>query len=99
TSETFRRELIEKIRALALHRRHGPGGARITTPEALARERRRLEGRVEAPGIAPSVDELARNALRPLPPTVPRVLLIGASTGGPQALNAMLAVIGPVIDQ
>jgi two-component system chemotaxis response regulator CheB len=31
--------------------------------------------------------------------TTPRVLLIGSSTGGPQALNAILASIGPVIDQ
>ena len=37
--------------------------------------------------------------LRPLPLMPPRVLLIGASTGGPQALNRLLAQVGSVIDQ
>jgi two-component system chemotaxis response regulator CheB len=35
-------------------------------------------------------------AVRPVPP---RVLLIGSSTGGPQALNSVLGAIGPVIDK
>ena len=38
-------------------------------------------------GAGPDPD----NLLRPFPPTPPRVLLIGASTGGPQALNALVA--------
>ena len=37
--------------------------------------------------------------LRPMPLTPPRVLLIGASTGGPQALNALVAQIGSVIER
>jgi two-component system chemotaxis response regulator CheB len=36
--------------------------------------------------------------LRPLAPTLPRVLLIGSSTGGPQALDAIVGAIGKVID-
>ena len=36
--------------------------------------------------------------MRPVPSTKPRVLLIGASTGGPPALNAVLGAIGRVID-
>ena len=37
--------------------------------------------------------------LRPFPPMPPRVLLIGASTGGPQALNTLLGRLNGVIDQ
>ncbi len=37
--------------------------------------------------------------LRPLATTMPRVLLIGASTGGPQALGKMLSSLGSVIDR
>jgi two-component system chemotaxis response regulator CheB len=34
-----------------------------------------------------------------MPVTPPRVLVIGASTGGPQALNAIMAELGSVIDR
>jgi two-component system chemotaxis response regulator CheB len=37
--------------------------------------------------------------LRPFSATPPRVLLVGSSTGGPQALMNLVANIGPVIDQ
>jgi two-component system chemotaxis response regulator CheB len=37
--------------------------------------------------------------LRPWPAMTPRVLAIGASTGGPQALNALVAQIGGLIDR
>jgi two-component system chemotaxis response regulator CheB len=36
---------------------------------------------------------------RPFGPQPPRVLLIGSSTGGPQALTALVAEIGPLIDR
>ncbi|MGA8965399.1 MAG: chemotaxis protein CheB, partial [Pseudolabrys sp.] len=37
--------------------------------------------------------------LRPMPTTPPRVLLIGSSTGGPQALNTLIAEIGGVLQR
>lgn len=37
--------------------------------------------------------------LRPLPHTVPRVLVIGSSTGGPQALNTVITGISKMIDR
>jgi two-component system, chemotaxis family, protein-glutamate methylesterase/glutaminase len=37
--------------------------------------------------------------LRPLPSVPPRILLIGSSTGGPQALGAIVGRIGGIIDQ
>jgi two-component system chemotaxis response regulator CheB len=121
TSLSFRRELIDKIRALGSRRKRGPIGARIIAPSAFvapARNERRageteldapspdarsldarsLDARSLAPVFAPGAAEPGRILLRPFPPTTPRVLLIGSSTGGPQALNALLGVIGQVID-
>jgi len=88
-SPTFRRELIEKIRTLGLRAR-----------------RLRLD-RVASPPLQPAAKPAAPAApvgrsglvLRPMPLTAPRVLLIGCSTGGPQALNAIIAKIGGVIDR
>ena len=40
-----------------------------------------------------------RIKLRPFSPIMPRVLLLGASTGGPQALNAIVSRIGPLVDR
>jgi two-component system, chemotaxis family, protein-glutamate methylesterase/glutaminase len=81
-STSFRRELIDKIHAL--------GGRRWRQAEVRA-----------APAAA--VDPARRGdhagvKLLPFPPLPPRVLLVGSSTGGPQALNAMLGRLNGVID-
>jgi two-component system, chemotaxis family, protein-glutamate methylesterase/glutaminase len=88
--EAFRRELIDKIRTLGLRRRRGrsPGQQSLGTAEL----------HLDAPGIAPGAVDGVGIAVRAFPPVPPRVLLIGASTGGPQALNGIVAAIGPVID-
>src|SRR5437660_515379 len=92
TSISFRRELIDKIRALGSRRKRGLTGARIIAPPAFAApvrgEPRASEVHLEASGIVPGAVEPARIQLRPFSPTTPRVLLIGSSTRGPQALNA-----------
>ena len=84
-SPTFRRELIEKIRTLGL------------------RAKRLRLGRVASPPLQPAAQPAPVShsglVLRPMPLTAPRVLLIGCSTGGPQALNAIVAKIGSVIDR
>jgi two-component system chemotaxis response regulator CheB len=102
TSASFRRELIDKIRALGSRRKRGLTGARIIAPSAFVApargEHRTGERHLDPPAIALGAAEPARILLRPFPPTPPRVLLIGSSTGGPQALNALLGVIGSVID-
>ena len=89
-AETFRRDLIEKIRHL---------GAR----------RRRLPATVTSPPLAPAADRgrdihvrpavPAQPVLRPFGTVAPRALLIGSSTGGPQALMSLIAELGPVIDR
>jgi two-component system chemotaxis response regulator CheB len=102
TSPEFRRELIDKVRALGARRKHGPAAARLyapTVPVGPARRRADETGAsVEAPSIAPSAPEPAKLRLRPLPVMPPRVLLIGSSTGGPQALNAVISNIHAIID-
>ena len=118
TKSAFRRELIDKIRALGYRRKGGPARPRIVpapvapslspapaparVPAAAYAEHRAVEEHYEpgdAASLAPSIPDPDKVLLRPFPMTTPRVLLIGASTGGPQALNAILATIGPVIDQ
>ncbi len=92
TSISFRRELIEKVRAL------GQRAKRFRGVPSVARE--------VAPSIVPDRPHLTPReagrgplALRPMPTMPPRVLLIGASTGGPQALNAIIAQIGSVFER
>lgn len=89
-AETFRHDLIEKIRHL---------GAR----------RRRSSVTVASPPLAPSADHGREAHVRPAAPqqpvlrpfgtVAPRALLIGSSTGGPQALISLITELGPVIDR
>jgi two-component system, chemotaxis family, protein-glutamate methylesterase/glutaminase len=96
TSQSFQRELIDKIRALGARRKRGPIAPRVIVPGPAFAPARADQPPLDAPSGAPEPDKIL---LRPLPPITPRVLLIGASTGGPQALNAIVAEIGSVIDQ
>jgi two-component system chemotaxis response regulator CheB len=92
-SAAFRRELIEKIRQLGLRckrLRSAPA-----QPGAPYEAKPTLQPRFRAEAAAPVQTEIV---LRPMPLMQPRVLVIGSSTGGPQALNLILAQIGRVID-
>jgi len=90
-SPSFRRDLIEKIRQLGLRSkrlRFGNLRARVSGTEAPAA----LPPKLRVSAAQPIT-------LRPLPATAPRVLVIGSSTGGPQALNAIVTQIGSVLDR
>jgi two-component system, chemotaxis family, protein-glutamate methylesterase/glutaminase len=90
-ADTFKNDLLFKIRHL---------GARLRRP-------------IASPSIAPVVpavgkvrDPIARPVAPGTPVSIrafgmvaPRALLIGSSTGGPQALMALIAEIGSVIDR
>ena len=91
TSAAFRRELIEKIKALGSRRRRH---ALPVPPPRLGDPLRQ----VASPTLVPAQTHPTIK-LRQFPPLAPRVLLIGSSTGGPQALNGLLARISSVIDQ
>lgn len=89
---TFHRELIEKIRQLGLRAlRRQSSAARLNTllakPAGL-----RAPLRHSLSAAHPEVE------LRPMPLTPPRVLVIGSSTGGPQALNTVLTQIRGVLE-
>jgi two-component system, chemotaxis family, protein-glutamate methylesterase/glutaminase len=91
---SFRRDLIEKIRQLGLRSkrmRHVSGRAASALPAK------------SSPPLQPHLPthESAHPpvALRGMPATPPRVLLIGASTGGPQALNNIVSQIAGVLER
>jgi two-component system chemotaxis response regulator CheB len=88
TSTAFRRELIEKIVELGARRRRRRGEAWGPTPAALLR-----------PGSRPASASPRPIALRPFSIIPPRVLLVGASTGGPQALRGLLSRLAGVCDR
>ena len=91
-SLSFRRELIEKVRQLGLRakRLRFAGSAQPARGEkpALPAGRRTLEAH-----------EPSSLVLRAMPTTPPRVLLIGASTGGPQALNSLIGKLDGVLER
>ena len=92
TVEIFHHDLIQKIRSL---------GAKV----------RRAAPAIASPALAPALpaDKPASSARPAVTHTAlmrrafgmqqPRVLVIGSSTGGPQALMALIAELGPVIDR
>jgi two-component system, chemotaxis family, protein-glutamate methylesterase/glutaminase len=88
-ADTFHHDLIQKIRHLA---------AKVRRPA------------VASPPLAPALDRVREPvAKRPLAQTplmrrsfgisAPRAVLIGSSTGGPQALMSLVTEIGAVIDR
>ena len=90
-AEIFHHDLIQKIRSL---------GAKVrrSAPAAPARRwRRPRPAREPRPAPAPVAQpQLLRRAFSM---QAPRALLIGSSTGGPQALMTLVAEIGAVIDR
>jgi two-component system chemotaxis response regulator CheB len=95
TAPEFRRELIEKIRQL--------GARRKRRCEALASRTEDSAHAAVLPHKAADGIPFGRAAadvkLRPWSQRIPRVLLIGSSTGGPQALTVVLSELGPVCDR
>lgn len=97
TSTSFRRELIDKIKALGTRRKRAVTSGAMHAFKLHPLDKTGLR-QVASPSLAPVHDHPALK-LRPFPPVPSRVLLIGASTGGPQALNAMLARLNCIVDQ
>src|SRR5262249_48171 len=93
-STAFRRDLIEKIRQLGLRAKRLRG---TVAPARVPVETK------SAPSIVPQVvEETAAPPsviLRPMPTMPPGVLLIGSATGGPQAVNTLVAELGSIIQR
>ena len=89
-AETLHHDLVQKIRSL---------GAKIRRPAPA------LPSPPLAPGLERSREPLPAPVALSQPPRrafsalAPRALVIGSSTGGPQALMALVAEIGAVIDR
>lgn len=89
-ADTFRQDLLHKIRHL---------GARVRRPQSVASPPL-VPNAARAPAPRPAVPAAVPVPVRrPFSQTTPRVLLIGSSTGGPQALMTLVAEIGAVIDR
>src|SRR5512141_2062145 len=93
-AETFHHDLIQKIRHLGARARRR---AQPSASPSMAPAPERARGLPAQPAAAPVAQlQLAR---QPFSMLAPRVLLIGSSTGGPQALMTLVAEIGSVIDR
>ncbi|MDB5576464.1 MAG: chemotaxis response regulator protein-glutamate methylesterase, partial [Bradyrhizobium sp.] len=106
-AEIFHHDLIQKIRSLGAKVRRtapaspahpatshpAPGHSTTSPPLAPALSREPLS---RPPQAAVAHPPLTR---RPFSSQAPRALLIGSSTGGPQALMTLVAEIGAVIDR
>lgn len=91
-SGDFRRELIDKIMALGQARRARLGGAATLAPAPQAAQPMPAAAARRAPGQTMPLGAIRLRA----PSTVrPAVLGIGSSTGGPQALFAVLKALAP----
>src|ERR1700704_5581292 len=93
-AETFRHDLIQKIRHL---------GAKVrrAAPASPCPPLAPVPGRPRDPSPRPALVPVAQPPLvrRAFGTQAPRVLLIGSSTGGPQALMALVTELGAVIDR
>jgi two-component system chemotaxis response regulator CheB len=97
-ADIFHHDLIQKIRSFgAKLRRAAPATAPLVQPLAPTHDKMR-EASLR-PALAPVQPPHAPLIRRAFSPHAPRVLLIGSSTGGPQALMALVTEIGPVIDR
>jgi two-component system chemotaxis response regulator CheB len=98
-ADIFHHDLVQKIRHLGarLRKRQAVASPPLApaSPAPLAREQ---AARPAAPApVAPAPSHSV--VTRAFSAQAPKVLLIGSSTGGPQALMALVTDLGPVIDR
>jgi two-component system chemotaxis response regulator CheB len=101
-ADIFHHDLIQKIRHLGARlRRKAAVASPPLAPASPAPAARGPVARPAAPTPAPAVNAPSSGSLstRPFSTQAPKVLLIGSSTGGPQALMSLVAELGPVIDR
>src|SRR3979490_1822217 len=91
-AETFHHDLIQKIRSL---------GAKVRRPIQLPSSPPLAPGlgRPREPSSRPVTVAQPQLMRRAFSTQAPRVLLIGSSTGGPQALMSLVTELGAVIDR
>jgi two-component system chemotaxis response regulator CheB len=92
-ADTFKRDLLFKIRSFGARLRRT-----VASPSIAPAQPERVRDAQVRPAVSASA-AAAPVVLRPFGHTAPRALLIGSSTGGPQALISLVAEIGQVIDR
>jgi two-component system chemotaxis response regulator CheB len=106
TSADFRNEVIQKVKALGqrAQARAGRGyspaprpAMPASQPSSPASAASAAPARSFAPSQPRAAAQPASHQMRPYSSVTPRVLLIGSSTGGPQALTRLFSEIGPAI--
>ncbi|MCK1735671.1 chemotaxis response regulator protein-glutamate methylesterase [Bradyrhizobium sp. 138] len=99
-ADIFHHDLIQKIRHLGARLRRRPAVASPPlAPASPAAAPRSPVARPAAPAPAAPAASSGALTMRPFSSQTPKVLLIGSSTGGPQALMALVTELGPVIDR
>jgi two-component system, chemotaxis family, protein-glutamate methylesterase/glutaminase len=91
-AEIFHHDLIQKIRSLGAKLRRSGHVSPAHAPAPAPDRSRDLQPRPAPAAHPPLVRRAFSNQ-------TPRVLLIGSSTGGPQALMSLVTELGPVIDR
>lgn len=89
TADQFKRELTDKVKALAFARRRSRREAQPTPAVGVVRDRTK-------PVLVPHVGRSGDIRLRTQPIEKPEVVAIGSSTGGPQALFRLLKALGAI---
>lgn len=110
--EEFRREMLQKVRALARAGSRSVLAPQPVPPPQLAvvqpsvAQRPAAKPRAPHPSARPTPPAATPSRIVPIPMTPipmtmtrPRVIVIGASTGGPNACAELVAAIKPVIAQ
>ena len=99
-ADIFHHDLIQKIRHLGARLRRKPSVASPPLAPASPAARAPIVARPAAPAPAPAAHTPSGPlSTRAFSTQAPKVLLIGSSTGGPQALMALVTELGPVIDR
>ncbi|SCB42311.1 two-component system, chemotaxis family, response regulator CheB [Bradyrhizobium yuanmingense] len=98
-ADIFHHDLIQKIRHLGARlRRKSAVASPPLAPASPAPVARSPVARPAAPAPAPASSS-GSVSTRPFSTQAPKVLLIGSSTGGPQALMSLVTELGAVIDR
>lgn len=99
-ADIFHHDLIQKIRHLGARlRRRAAVASPPVAPASPAPAARGPVARPAAPAPAAHAASSLSLVTRPFSTQAPKVLLIGSSTGGPQALMSLVTELGPVIDR
>jgi two-component system chemotaxis response regulator CheB len=96
-AEEFHRQLIDKIRQLAGRVLRRDAGSGVAPKLAAAKPAAGQGARIEAPPLMPH--HPGEITLRPFAAGVPQALVIGASTGGPQALMSVIGKLNGTFDR